>query len=80
MDWGSESVFLPWKGRLISLTFPAGDPTGPSPRLFAPTTTPDEFRFVRKDDLPGQLISFKRDGTGKVIQVLMNYNAAEKIR
>lgn len=80
MDWGSETAYLPWKGRLITLSFPSNDPTGSSPRLFAPTSTKDEFRFVRKDDLPGQLIRFDRGAAGKVTRVVINSNASEKIR
>jgi Beta-lactamase len=80
MDWGSEQVFMPWKGKLISISLPANDPIGTSPQLFKPTAVPDQFRYVRKDDLPGQLLFFERDASGKVKRSVMNSNFSEKIR
>jgi CubicO group peptidase (beta-lactamase class C family) len=80
MDWGSETVYLPWKGHLVSMYFPTGDPTGNAPRLLAPTSVPDQFRMVRTDDLPGQLVEFERNASGQVTRVLVNKNATEKVR
>ena len=80
MDWGNERVFLPWKGKLISLSLPSNDPIGASPQLFKPTGVKDQFRNVRKDDLPGQLLFFERDASGKVKRSVMNSNFSEKIR
>jgi CubicO group peptidase (beta-lactamase class C family) len=80
MDWGNELVFLPWKGRLLTFGLPGTDPTGTSPTLYAPTTTPDQFRLFRKDELPGQLIRFERDASGNVIKVVTNDNSTKKVR
>jgi CubicO group peptidase (beta-lactamase class C family) len=80
MDWGSEQVFLPWKGRLLSMSFPSNEPLGTNPSFFKPSSTPDQFRFVRRDDLPGQLMNFERDASGKVKRVVVNSNSSEKVR
>jgi hypothetical protein len=80
MDWGSETVYLPWKGHLVNMYFPSGDPTGGAPRLLAPTAVPDQFRMVRTDELPGQLVEFERNASGKVTRVLVNKNAIQKVR
>ncbi len=80
MDWGSEWVYLPWKGRLLSMRFPSGDPLGANPTFFKPTSTPDQFRYVRRDDLPGQLLNFERDASGKVKRVVTNSNASERTK
>jgi CubicO group peptidase (beta-lactamase class C family) len=80
MDWGNEQVYLPWKGKLISISLPANDPIGTAPQLFKPTAVPDQFRNVRRDDLPGQLISFERDASGKVKRIWVNSNYSEKVR
>ncbi len=80
MDWGSEQVFLPWKGRLFAMSFPSNDPVGTNPVFLKPTANADEFRYVRKDDLPGMIVSFERDASGKVKRVWRNSNYSEKVR
>jgi CubicO group peptidase (beta-lactamase class C family) len=77
--WGNEQVFLPWKGRLVSLNLPANDPLGSRTPLFK-SVGKDGFRLERKDELPGQFIWFERDATGKVKRVWQNNNYVEKIR
>lgn len=79
-DWGSEVVFLPWKGHLISFSLPSGSPIGARPALYRSTGTPDQFRLVRQDDLPGQLIHFERDASGKVKRIVSNINFSEKMK
>ena len=80
MDWGSEGVFLPWKGNLLRFSLPSQNPIPGRPVLFKPTAIPDQFRQVRQDDLPGQLISFERDASGKVKRVVTNTNYSEKMK
>ena len=79
-DWGSEVVFLPWKGHLISFSLPSGSPIGARPALYKSTGTSDQFRLVRQDDLPGQLIHFERDASGKVKRIVSNINFSEKMK
>ncbi len=80
MDWGTETVFLPWKGQLISFNLPTRSPITDRPWLFKPTSTPGDFRAVRQDELPGQLIQFERDANGKVKRVVSNTNYSEKMK
>ncbi len=79
-DWGSEIVFLPWKGHLISFNLPSAAPIGTRPVLYKPTGVRDQFRLVRQDDLPGQLIEFTRDASGKVKRIVANTNYSEKMK
>ncbi len=79
-DWGSEIVFLPWKGYLISFSLPSNAPIGARPVLYKPTSVKDQFQAVRQDDLPGQLIYFERDANGKVKRNVVNTNYSEKMR
>lgn len=79
-DWGSESVYLPWKGQLITFGLPTASPINERPRLFKPTSTPGDFRAVRQDELQGQLIQFERDSNGKVKRVVYNSNYSEKMK
>lgn len=79
-DWGSELVFLPWKGQLVSFSLPSAAPIGTRPQLYKPTSVPDRFQVVRQDDLPGQFIYFERDASGKVKRTVSNTNFSEKMR
>jgi CubicO group peptidase (beta-lactamase class C family) len=80
-DWGSEAVVTPWKGRLLMYRLPSNDPlASPILPLFKPTATPNEFRFERKDDLPGVPLRFQRDAAGKVVSYTIHGNTTKKVR
>jgi CubicO group peptidase (beta-lactamase class C family) len=80
-DWGSEAVLTPWKGRLLMYRLPSNDPlASPILTLFKPTSTANEFRFERKDDLPGVPLRFQRDAAGKVVSYTIHNNVTKKVR
>jgi hypothetical protein len=80
-DWGNESVVLPWKGRLLMYRLPSNDPmASPILPIFKPTTTVNEFRFERKDDLTGVPLYFQRDASGKVVSYMMHGNTTKRVR
>jgi CubicO group peptidase (beta-lactamase class C family) len=80
-DWGSESVVLPWKGRLLMYRLPSNDPmASPNLPIFKPTAVANEFRFERKDDLTGFPIYFQRDASGKVVSYTIHGNMTKRVR
>jgi hypothetical protein len=80
-DWGNESAVFPWKGRLLMYRLPSNDPlASPTLPLFKPTTTVNEFRFERKDDLTGVPLYFQRDASGKVVSYTMHGNTTKRMR
>jgi CubicO group peptidase (beta-lactamase class C family) len=80
IDWGNETWIVPWKGKLLMYSLPSNDPIPASPRLLTATSTPDHFRFDRKDDLPGIPVRFEREANGQVRRFWMHSNAREKMR
>jgi hypothetical protein len=80
IDWGNETLIAPWKGKLVVYSLPSDDPISAKPRLLNPTSTPDLFRAVRKDDLPGIPVLFERDAGGQVRRMREHNNASEKMR
>ncbi len=80
-DWGSEAAVATWKGRLLMYSLPSNDPLAAATLpLFKPTSTANEFRFERKDDLPGVPLRFQRDAAGKVVSFTIHGNMTKKVR
>jgi CubicO group peptidase (beta-lactamase class C family) len=80
-DWGSEVALASWKGRLLMFNLPSNDPVAaPILPLFKPTSTANELRFERKDELTGVPLRFQRDAAGKVVSYTIHGNTTKKVR
>jgi hypothetical protein len=76
--WGSETVVVPWQGKLAAFGLPA---SSPAKRLtFLKFVKKNVFKRVRKDDRPVLEVVFERDRSGRVIRMHSGHNYKNKLK
>jgi len=76
--WWAETAILPWQGKLAVFGLPSENPAKSLTLL--KHIEGDTFRRLRKDETLGEEVVFKRDKTGKVVQMWQHSNYQNKIR
>lgn len=76
--WGSETIVVPWQGRLAVFGLPNSSPARYWTLLkhFKENT----FRRIREDKKPGEEVVFERDKTGNVTRMLWHSNYENKLK
>ena len=75
--WSSETIVLPWYGKLAMLGLPNESPH--DGMTLMKHVQGDTFRRVRSDDTLGEEITFEKDKTGKVFKLWHHSNSSTKM-
>ncbi len=75
--WGSESIVLPWYGKLAMLGLPNETPK--DGMILLKHVQGDTFRRIRSDDTLAEEITFEKDKTGKVVKLWHFSNYSTKM-
>ena len=76
--WGSETILVPWQGKLATFSLPTGSPAKRMTLL--KYEKDDTFRRIRKNKELAERVIFERDKSGKVIRMLWNNNYRKKLK
>lgn len=76
--WWGEELILPWNGKLISVSLPSDNPMGNA--TFYKHIEGDTFRRILDNGDLAEKLEFRRDGSGKVVSAVQNYNISKKLR
>jgi CubicO group peptidase (beta-lactamase class C family) len=75
--WGSESLAVPWFGKLAVVGLPTDKPR--DGMMLLKYISGNTFRRVRSDDTLGEEITFEKNAAGKVIKMWHNSNFSTKV-
>ncbi len=75
--WNSETIILPWYGKLVMLNLPHETPK--DVMILLKHVQGDTFRRIRSDDTLGEEVTFDRDKSGKVVKLWHHSNYSTRL-
>ena len=76
--WGSETIVVPWQGKLAVISLPIDSPA--KRMILLKYEKANIFRRLRKNKELAERVVFERDKSGKVICIIWNNNIRKKIK
>jgi CubicO group peptidase (beta-lactamase class C family) len=76
--WGSETILVPWQGKLAVFSLPTSSPAKRMTLL--KYEKDDTFRRIRKNKELAERVIFERDKSGKVTRMHWNNNYRKKLK